>query len=110
MKMIINKSIFADKYPEMETGWGTGYVIIPKEHKLHGVHYDDIHVDIHGGLTFASMVQKDMLNSFSQLTEEDIGGWMVGFDTAHYMDNKYTCPKEFVIQETNRLKEQLEKL
>lgn len=34
-------------------GWGNGYVLIPQGHFLYGKCYDDIHVDVHGGLTFS---------------------------------------------------------
>jgi len=35
----------------IETGWGNGYVAVPKEHPLYGKDYNNIDIDIHGGLT-----------------------------------------------------------
>jgi hypothetical protein len=46
---------------------GNGYVQIPLNHPWHGLHYDDIDVEVHGGLTF------------------NADGW-IGFDTAHAFD------------------------
>jgi len=92
----------------VNTGWGNGYVIIPKDHKLYGVNYDHINVDVHGGLTFAQDVGHLKNNDHWKDSLEGIDeGWVVGFDTAHYQDNSINCSKEFVLAETERLKEQL---
>ncbi len=32
-----------------------GYVLIPEVHIWHGLDYDDIPVDVHGGLTYGSV-------------------------------------------------------
>lgn len=92
----------------MNTGWGNGYCVIPKGHKLHGKDYDSIHneidLEIHGGLTFACAV-KDL--DWDELTKEDKNGWVVGFDCAHLNDTHETCPKSYVEKEANNLKEQL---
>lgn len=90
-------------------GWGNGYVLIPEGHPLHGKPYDDIEVDVHGGLTFSELVDEDMINHWGEklLSKEDIGGWLVGFDTAHYSDNMCNWPKEAVQAEANRLRDQL---
>lgn len=90
----------------IDFGWGNGYVIIPKDHKLHGVHYDDINVDVHGGLTFSELVDTQMMEKFG-LDTEDIGKWCVGFDTAHYSDNLLNWSKERVKEETEYLFQQL---
>lgn len=50
-----------------------GYVKIPQGHKYFGVDYNDIPVTVHGGLTYCRLAD-DQVN------------WIVGFDTAHYMD------------------------
>jgi hypothetical protein len=41
-------------------GWGNGYVLIPKAHKLAGKSYYEINtlVDVHQGLTFAQYVDE----------------------------------------------------
>lgn len=94
----------------MSTGWGNGYVLIPKSHPLHGKHYDDIDVDVHGGLTFSELVDDDMIEHWEELTDKDKGMWMVGFDTAHLGDSIHKWPKKAVQQETDRLMEQLKAL
>lgn len=88
-------------------GWGNGYVLIPEGHPAHGKHYDDIDVDVHGGLTFGRLVDDHMIKQWPELKEEDKGGWLVGFDTAHYDDSLARWPKEAVQAETDRLMEQL---
>ena len=88
------------------TGWGNGYVVIPEGHPYYGKHYDDIPVVVHGGLTFSEFA-KDL--DWKELSMEDLdSGYVVGFDTAHYGDNIINCDENFVVQETLRLKKQLE--
>lgn len=94
-------------FPGMNHGWGNGYVIIPKGHKMHGVGYDDIPVDVHGGLTFSEHIDEELQKAWG-LDESDIGNYIVGFDTAHYQDNLQRWPEESVQLETDRLKQQLE--
>lgn len=89
-----------------EHGWGNGYVLIPKGHKLHGVDYNNINVNVHGGLTFAKLA-KECVDYFN-IEPEDIEGWLIGFDTAHSNDTIEDWSKERVEEETNKLKEQLE--
>lgn len=88
------------------TGWGNGYVIIPKGHPFHGKSYDDINLDIevHGGLTFAEPAKEI---DWECIDKKDKDGWVVGFDTAHYDDNPDRWTKEAVQSETDRLVEQL---
>lgn len=77
-----------------EYGWGNGYCSIGPRHKLYKVGYDFIDtIDVHGGLTYANL--------------ED-SRWVLGYDCCHYGDTIYTCSKQFVEEETLRLKEQLE--
>ncbi len=49
-----------------------GYVELPVGHKYHGMNYDNIPVDVHGGLTYSRL--------------DGNGSWKIGFDTAHYGD------------------------
>lgn len=56
------------------TGNLCGYIGIHEPSKLYGKHYDDIDVNVHGGLTFAGE------NDLRRWT------WWLGFDCAHYMD------------------------
>ena len=74
-------------------GWGNGYVDLPKTHPMYELNYNDIPVDIHGGLTY------------SELTND--GFWRVGFDTAHAGDTLVNWNKLAVYNETKRLAEQL---
>jgi hypothetical protein len=74
---------------------------------MHGKDYDDIEVSVHGGLTFGELITEETLEFFTELTKEDIGCWMVGFDTAHYNDNIAVWPKERVQRETEELAAQL---
>jgi len=60
-------------------GYRCGYVRVPVGHPWHGKHYDDIPVDIHGGLTFAEPdkpCDKDRPDN----------AWWFGFDCAHLDD------------------------
>lgn len=50
-----------------------GYVEIPKDHVCSGKEYDAIDFNVHGGLTFGG-------------TLEDLDGYFLGFDCAHYGD------------------------
>lgn len=60
-------------------GYRCGYVRVPLGHPWHGKDYDDIDVEVHGGLTFAEM------DADCHKGGEDNAYW-VGFDCAHYMD------------------------
>jgi len=97
-------------------GWGNGYVIIPKGHSLHGVDYDTLNdvISVHGGLTFGQFAKDCMVNwgkyGRNKFKGIDSESYIVGFDTAHFQDNKENCNKEFVRKETIRLKKQLENL
>jgi hypothetical protein len=47
-----------------------GYVVIPKGHRVWGKGYDDVDVDVHGGLTYAD-------------EDKETGEWVFGFDCSH---------------------------
>ena len=103
MKTLIrNSSSFLGNF--MPHGWGNGYVLIPIGHPLHGVQYDAINVDVHGGLTFSALAEPDC---WDELLPEDYGKWIVGFDTAHCGDDLSRWPKEAVQAETGALLRQL---
>ncbi len=99
--------IKCDWLKEITHGWGNGYVAIPKGHPMFGMDYDNIHqnfdVDVHGGLTFATLIAK----KDKRFPDEFIGMWVIGFDCNHYNDSPKTCPQEFVEAETLRLVEQV---
>ena len=48
-----------------------GYVVLTQDNDFFGKNYDDIPVDCHGGLTYATDSDQD---------------WVIGFDCAHYGD------------------------
>jgi len=93
----------------MRHGWGNGYVVIPNGHPMYGKHYDEVPVDVHGGLTFSESVNS-VIGNFTELTEEMKDGWVFGFDTAHYNDSMERWPKEAVEMETENLKSQFVEL
>lgn len=105
MKVVIRENTWLTR-GMINFGWGNGYVLIPENHPLHGKDYDDIDVDVHGGLTFSELVDAEMVEKW-ELDKEDKGKWCVGFDTAHYSDNLSKWSKEKVQEEAERLKEQL---
>lgn len=75
--------------PELfKIGWGNGYVSLPVGHPWMRLHYDNIPVDVHGGLTFKERIK---------------GVTWIGFDTAHAYDNRRDQSREYVIKETLRL-------
>lgn len=55
------------------------YVKIPKTHKFYKKDYDDIDIDVHGGLTYS--------RDFLWVSEnQKVKGWFIGWDYAHYGD------------------------
>jgi hypothetical protein len=107
--IVENKWNYADY--GIHAGWGNGYVVIPPDHPLWGKSYDELneHIDIHGGLTYASFVF--MNGHWWEEIPHTVNpeGWVVGFDTNHYEDTLELWPKEAVILETSRLMGQLMK-
>ena len=49
-----------------------GYVGVPEGHPMFNVPYENVDVDVHGGLTYSRL--------------RDDGLWWLGFDCAHYDD------------------------
>lgn len=110
MKTFINENTWLQEYNGLDVGWGYGFVIIPKGHPLWGKSYDELfdlmpELDVHGGISFIESV--DNLD-WPELTDKDKGGWIVGFDATHLGDNLTNWPREKVIEETEKLKQQLE--
>ena len=98
-------------------GYGNGYVAVPPGHPLHGLDYDAVDVDVHGGLTLANGTE--FIYENPMIKREDIefldgevpeGYWIFGFDTCHAFDSLESWPRERVIEETMRLKNTLERL
>lgn len=64
-----------------EAGNRCGYVRVPPGHPYYGKDYDNVDVDVHGGLTFAEL---------EPCTEHEDGqGYWFGFDCAHFGDASY---------------------
>lgn len=73
-----------------------GYVAVSKSHPYWGKEYSDIHVSVHGGLTFGSQggettrtrkvlgKDREFKNDAVQWPNEEL--WWFGWDTSHYDD------------------------
>lgn len=64
-------------------GHRCGYLAIPQGHELYGVEYDNINVEVHGGLTYSNESDE---YSYPVATDEKV--WWIGFDCAHFGDGK----------------------
>ena len=97
----------------INSGYANGYVAVPPEHPYHGKHYDDVDVEIHGGLTFSENASEikdwtedtECLN-FNNIQEIPNNYWVFGFDTFHYADDE-KLDRTWCVAETERLMEQL---
>lgn len=122
--------------PFFSAAFGThnGYVAIPPEHPCYGHGYSEspiVDLDVHGGITYSEPVllgevtfmgkfpvnpayigtRALLLDKAEYITEEKYipdDWWILGFDTCHYFDADWD--KERVIEETLKLKKQLEEL
>ena len=77
-----------------------GYVAVPVSHPDWGKEYDDVEMEVHGGLTFGCMNQ--LTNPWVGF-EDYVGWWIFGFDTSHYMDDDGSWTVEAVINETHKM-------
>ena len=100
----------------MDCGYANGYVAVPPEHPYFGTDYDDIPVSVHGGLTFGTTVESIKNDNWVNLefldgnAELPDGYWVFGFDTLHCYDTIHTWPRERCVEETLKLKDQLEQM
>jgi hypothetical protein len=74
------------------SGEANGYVIVDKDHPWYEKNYDDITVNVHGGLTYS-----DEVVFFGMKM------WMVGFDTKHLGDTANQWNIKAVFNEAVRL-------
>jgi len=93
-------------------GWGNGYVAISESNLYYGEDYNNIPVEVHGGLTYGKFMSRDpYMSRIFAVFREGVGIrsdlYVVGFDTMHYMDTPISCNKEFVLNETKNLAIQL---
>lgn len=97
------------------TGWGNGYVCLPKGHPCYGMDYDTIHdkynIDVNGGLTFACAAKElTSADHWNGIPEDCKDSWVVGFDTAHYGNDPEKWPKRMVEFEAKNLAKQFEEI
>ena len=85
MRVITNKN---QRLDGRDRGESNGYLVIDdKNHPWFGKDHYEIEVDVHGGLTFSSEIIKGHISVYEELAEDDIGSWMIGFDTCHPYDS-----------------------
>lgn len=101
MAMLNERSFFVFKHKGLlccigrnTLGTLNGYVAVPRGHPYFGKDYDEIEIEVHGGLTYAY----SDLGFFENGIFEDI--WWLGFDTAHFGDSipfsfSYSIPFSF---------------
>ena len=85
-----------------------GYVVLPEDHKLYGTDYEEIDVDVHGGLTYSENGKVgfdcahagDCIPSIIKTLSD------LGMSTDHYNGDEYR-DMGFVIRETYELARQL---
>jgi hypothetical protein len=94
-----------------------GYVGVPKEHPHYEKSYNDVDVDVHGGLTYADKCMGHICHIPAPGMPDDV--WWLGFDTAHSGDsgpskmmNRFDFGgtyknMAYVTNETKKLAEQL---
>jgi hypothetical protein len=67
-----------------------GYVGVPPDHPAYGCDYDNVEVDVHGGLTFASKCHETATEEDGICHVPEPGRphdvWWLGFDCAHGCD------------------------
>lgn len=61
-----------------------GYVGVPNTHPAYGKDYNDVDVDVHGGLTYADVCGDHICHVPEPGMPDDV--WWLGFDTNHYSD------------------------
>jgi len=114
LNTMVNRRYINSGNPLLSCGYANGYVAVPPEHPMYGKGYDEVNVSIHGGLTFSE--KKSNINNpewwenveklgFTEDVPEDY--WVFGFDTCHYEDGPH-LDRDWCIEETNDLKQQLE--
>lgn len=61
-----------------------GYVAVPPGHPYYGRGYDDVDVEVHGGLTYAAKCFGHICHVPEPGEPDDV--WWLGFDCGHWMD------------------------
>jgi hypothetical protein len=65
-------------------GHWCGYVAVPPGHSAHGKSYDDVEVEVHGGLTYANLCSGRVCHIPKPGEPDDV--FWLGFDCAHCDD------------------------
>ena len=94
------------------SGVWCGYAAVPPDHPWHGTHYDEVPVDVHGGLTYADACQGSICHVPKPGEPDNV--WWFGFDCANlgdlvpglWADGDYR-DMAYVRTETTRLAQQL---
>lgn len=78
----------------MRRWWLCGYVVLPEDHPLNGLHYDDLNdiINVHKGLTYSEGFDND---------------WVIGFDCDHLGDGTKENTEDFVVSEIQSIVDQL---
>lgn len=102
----------------MNGNW-CGYVGVPSTHSAYMKDYNDVDVNVHGGLTYADKCQDHICHVPEAGMPDDV--WWLGFDTGHYGDMSPMIEflfqhggeyrnMDYTISETKQLAEQLEQM
>lgn len=102
-------------------GYANGYVAIPPSHPYYAKDYNDVPVEIHGGLTFGNEIEwfadltdaekKDVTPiNFDSLNEIPSDYYVFGFDTLHFGDTINRYDRAWCIKETEELAKQLKQI
>ena len=65
-------------------GFWCGYVGVPADHPAYGRKYDDMDVEVHGGLTYSNACSEPVCHMPEPGMPADV--WWLGFDCAHLFD------------------------
>jgi hypothetical protein len=64
-----------------------GYVGVPPSHPWHGLDYQEVEADVHGGLTFADRCHEQVEHGICHTPEPgEPDVWWLGFDCGHLLD------------------------
>ncbi len=113
----VNEVVSQTHFHISRCGYANGYVAVPPEHPLHGVHYTSMKgISIHGGITFCEPMEHLQGEGWSEKYTECIGFdsldeipkdyYVFGFDTIHAGDGPH-LDRDWCISETMKLLRQL---
>ena len=75
-------------------GMWCGYVGVPEGHPAHGVYYNELHIEVHGGLSYSDHCQdvenEDQGHAICHIPgpDEPKHLWWIGYDCGHAFDRK----------------------